>query len=167
MWYFDPTWKNISSLSTIKEDSNFAVPSPIMQTAIEAVDNNTILNITWVNKMPSGHNIKLLLHFADFQNSQLRQFNASLNNVQPYQYSPPYLTADALFTSGWSTASDGQYTIRLEPTSASKLPPMINALEIYSLISHNSPTTLQADCKNLFLCVQPFFLHFSLVCWFP
>ncbi|XP_052168297.1 receptor-like protein kinase At3g21340 [Oryza glaberrima] len=149
MWHSDPTWKNISSLSTVKEDSNFAVPSPVMQTAIEAIDNSTILNITWVNKMLSGHNIKLLLHFADFQNSQLRQFNASLNNAQPYQYSPPYLTAEALFNSGWSTASDGEYTIRLEPTSASKLPPMINALEIYSLISHNSPTTLQADFETI------------------
>uniref|UniRef100_A0A0E0B1U9 Protein kinase domain-containing protein n=1 Tax=Oryza glumipatula TaxID=40148 RepID=A0A0E0B1U9_9ORYZ len=149
MWHSDPTWKNISSLSTVKEDSNFAVPYPVMQTAIEAIDNSTILNITWVNKMLSVHNIKLLLHFADFQNSQLRQFNASLNNAQPYQYSPPYLTAEALFNSGWSMASDGEYTIRLEPTSVSKLPPMINALEIYSLISHNSPTTLQADFETI------------------
>uniref|UniRef100_A0A0E0M078 Protein kinase domain-containing protein n=1 Tax=Oryza punctata TaxID=4537 RepID=A0A0E0M078_ORYPU len=149
MCYSNPTWKNISSVLTVKEDSNFAVPSPIMQTAIEAADNNTILNITWVNKMLSGHNVKLLLHFADFQNSQLRQFNASLNNVQPYQYSPPYLTADALFNSGWSTASDGQYNIRLEPTSVSKLPPMINALEIYTLISHDSPTTFPADFETI------------------
>lgn len=159
MWYFDPTWKNISSLSTIKEDSNFAVPSPIMQTAIEAVDNNTILNITWVNKMPSGHNIKLLLHFADFQNSQLRQFNISFNTLRDDQYSPPYLAPFVVSNNGWYRSNDGEYNITLQATTASKLPPMINAIELYIRISHVNPRTLPRDCKkSLFYLLDPLYV---------
>ncbi|KAF0915183.1 hypothetical protein E2562_034144 [Oryza meyeriana var. granulata] len=116
-----------------------------MQTAIEAVANHTIINIIFV----CGRNIMLFLHFADFNNSQLRQFNVSLNKDQPYQYSPPYLTADALSNSGWSTDSDGRYSIRLERTTASKLPPMINALEIYTLIFHDSSTTFPTDFETI------------------
>ncbi|XP_015696314.1 receptor-like protein kinase At3g21340 [Oryza brachyantha] len=149
MWYSDPTWKNISTVSTVKPDSIFAVPSAVMQTAVEAISNDTTINITWVDKTPGGRNIKLLLHFADFQNSRLRQFNASLNDGQPFQYSPPYLAADALSNTGWWTASDGHYSIRLVPTAASKLPPMINALEMYTLISHDSPATLPADFESI------------------
>uniref|UniRef100_A0A0D9XCS1 Protein kinase domain-containing protein n=1 Tax=Leersia perrieri TaxID=77586 RepID=A0A0D9XCS1_9ORYZ len=149
MWYFDPLWKNISTVSNIKQSSSFAVPSLVMQTAIVAVDNKTVLNITWEDKTPSGHDLKLFLHFADFQNSQLRQFNTSLNDGEPYQYSPPYLTADALYNVGWLSATDGKYSISLVPTAASKLPPMINALEVYSLISHDSPTTFPVDYETI------------------
>ncbi|KAF0915193.1 hypothetical protein E2562_034151 [Oryza meyeriana var. granulata] len=112
--YTSPTWKNLSTVSAIKQDSIYTVPSTIIQTAVEA-------------------------------NSQLRQFNVSLNDVEPYQYSPPYLTSDVLSHPGWFTATDGNYNIGLVPTVASKLPPMINALEIYTLIPHHSPMTFQAD----------------------
>ncbi|KAF0915187.1 hypothetical protein E2562_034148 [Oryza meyeriana var. granulata] len=143
--YTSPTWKNLSTVSAIKQDSIYTVPSTIIQTAVEAVGNNTMLNITWQDTTTRGYGLKFFMYFADFQNSQLRQFNVSLNDVEPYQYSPPYLTSDVLYNSGWSTATDGNYNISLVPTAASKLPPMINALEIYTLIPHHSPMTFPAD----------------------
>uniref|UniRef100_A0A0E0B1V0 Protein kinase domain-containing protein n=1 Tax=Oryza glumipatula TaxID=40148 RepID=A0A0E0B1V0_9ORYZ len=143
--YSSPTWKNLSTVSAITQDSIYTVPLTIIQTAVEAVGNNTMLNITWQDQTPRGRGLKFFMYFADFQNSQLRQFNVSFNDVEPYQYSPPYLTTGVLYNSGWSIATDGNYNISLVPTAASKLPPMINALEIYTLISHDSPMTFPVD----------------------
>uniref|UniRef100_J3MWS1 Protein kinase domain-containing protein n=1 Tax=Oryza brachyantha TaxID=4533 RepID=J3MWS1_ORYBR len=147
--YTSPTWKNLSTVSAIKQDPTYTVPLTIIQTAIEAVGNNTTLNITWQDTTPGGRGLKFFMYFADFQNSQLRQFNVSFNDVEPYQYSPPYLSTSVLYNTGWSTAGDGVYNISLVPTAASKLPPMINALEIYTLISLDSPTTSQEDFSTV------------------
>uniref|UniRef100_A0A0E0ER66 Malectin-like domain-containing protein n=1 Tax=Oryza meridionalis TaxID=40149 RepID=A0A0E0ER66_9ORYZ len=147
--YSSPTWKNLSTVSAITQDSIYTVPLTIIQTAVEAVGNNTMLNITWQDQTPRGRGLKFFMYFADFQNSQLRQFNVSFNDVEPYQYSPPYLTTGVLYNSGWSTATDGNYNISLVPTAASKLPPMINALEIYTLISHDNPTTFPVDFETI------------------
>ncbi|XP_015696315.1 probable LRR receptor-like serine/threonine-protein kinase At1g51820 [Oryza brachyantha] len=147
--YTSPTWKNLSTVSAIKQDPTYTVPLTIIQTAIEAVGNNTTLNITWQDTTPGGRGLKFFMYFADFQNSQLRQFNVSFNDVEPYQYSPPYLSTSVLYNTGWSTAGDGVYNISLVPTAASKLPPMINALEIYTLISLDSPTTSQEDFETI------------------
>uniref|UniRef100_A0A0D3H5R1 Protein kinase domain-containing protein n=1 Tax=Oryza barthii TaxID=65489 RepID=A0A0D3H5R1_9ORYZ len=147
--YSSPTWKNLSTVSAITQDSIYTVPLTIIQTAFEAVGNNTMLNITWQDQTPRGRGLKFFMYIADFQNSQLRQFNVSFNDVEPYQYSPPYLTTGVLYNSGWSIATDGNYNISLVPTAASKLPPMINALEIYTLISHDSPTTFPVDFETI------------------
>uniref|UniRef100_I1QN72 Protein kinase domain-containing protein n=1 Tax=Oryza glaberrima TaxID=4538 RepID=I1QN72_ORYGL len=147
--YSSPTWKNLSTVSAITQDSIYTVPLTIIQTAVEAVGNNTMLNITWQDQTPRGRGLKFFMYIADFQNSQLRQFNVSFNDVEPYQYSPPYLTTGVLYNSGWSIATDGNYNISLVPTAASKLPPMINALEIYTLISHDSPTTFPVDFETI------------------
>uniref|UniRef100_A0A0E0II28 Protein kinase domain-containing protein n=2 Tax=Oryza TaxID=4527 RepID=A0A0E0II28_ORYNI len=147
--YSSPTWKNLSTVSAITQDSIYTVPLTIIQTAVEAVGNNTMLNITWQDQTPRGRGLKFFMYFADFQNSQLRQFNVSFNDVEPYQYSPPYLTTGVLYNSGWSIATDGNYNISLVPTAASKLPPMINALEIYTLISHDNPTTFPVDFETI------------------
>lgn len=155
--YSSPTWKNLSTVSAITQDSIYTVPLTIIQTAVEAVGNNTMLNITWQDQTPRGRGLKFFMYFADFQNSQLRQFNVSFNDVEPYQYSPPYLTTGVLYNSGWSIATDGNYNISLVPTAASKLPPMINALEIYTLISHDNPTTFPVDCKHSPLSYTPLY----------
>ncbi|KAF0920118.1 hypothetical protein E2562_033363 [Oryza meyeriana var. granulata] len=144
----EPTWNNISTVLPINLDSNYAVPSPVIQTAIEAVSTNTTLTFTWKDQGSNGYEYKVYLHFADFQNSQLRQFNVSLNDdVEPYQYSPPYLTSDVLYNSGWyqPDGDDGAYSITLKATAASKLPPMINALELYTHIFHVNPKTSPTD----------------------
>lgn len=98
------------------------------------------------------------LYFADFQNSQLRQFNISLNTLKADQFSPPYLAPSVMSNvDGWYKSNDGGYTITLEATAASKLPPMINAYELYTRISHINPMTLPTDCKHsLFIYSIPF-----------
>lgn len=120
-----------------------------MQTAMETTSNKTVLNVINMLDKESTHEYKLYLHFADFQNSQLRQFNVCINDQPPFQFSPSYLAADAVSNvHGWYNAKDGVYTVDLVPTAASNLPPMLNAYELYIRIHHVNPKTFPSDCKD-------------------
>lgn len=142
-------WKNISTMSPIKLVSNYDVPLPVIQTAIEAVSTNTTIIFGWLDQGPrKQYEYRVYLHFADFQNSQLRQFSASFNTLKSQEGSPPYLAPFVLSNNGWYKSENGAYNITLNATAASKLPPMINAVEIYSRISHVNPKTFPRDCKH-------------------
>lgn len=147
-----PRWENLSTELTVQPDSAFAEPLPVLQTAVAAAGNDTTLIVkTWHDKTIQSYMV--FLHFADFQNSQHRQFDAFLNgnrlgpSDRPYPYSPPYLAAACVYNSGWYRSTDGRYNITLAATAASMLPPMLNAFEIYRLIAHDAPTTFHKDCK--------------------
>ncbi|XP_015696312.1 probable LRR receptor-like serine/threonine-protein kinase At1g51810 [Oryza brachyantha] len=145
-WWQMPSnsaWNNISTESSVKENANYAEPLSVMQTAVESVSTNTTLEVpVWEDQTPAREFI-LILHFADFQNSQLRQFNITFNNNGRDNYSPPHLATDA-FVDRWK-APDGKYTVRCRATAASKLPPMLNAYEFYAIISHDNPMTSPTD----------------------
>ncbi|ONM54424.1 putative LRR receptor-like serine/threonine-protein kinase [Zea mays] len=93
----------------------------------------------------------IFLHFTDFQDTQLRQFDILINENQSgpklTAYNDTwYLTPTHVHTKSYR-ADDGKYNVTLAATKASVLPPMINALEIYIRVPYESPTTLPQDCK--------------------
>ncbi|EEC84412.1 hypothetical protein OsI_31000 [Oryza sativa Indica Group] len=142
----DRTWKNLSTASTIKDTSlDYAVPLPVMQTAAEAVSNETSLTIPGEYKAPMDQ-LEVFLHFADFQNSQLRQFSISFNKKASVQMRPSYLATDTLHST--YKATGGVCTMTLTPTSESTLRPMLNAFEVYSVIPRDNPMTFPRDCLS-------------------
>uniref|UniRef100_J3MWR7 Protein kinase domain-containing protein n=1 Tax=Oryza brachyantha TaxID=4533 RepID=J3MWR7_ORYBR len=146
---YDPTWKNISSKWTgAGLDTTYAVPLPVMQTAIEGASNDTVIKITrQVDKaQPSFY---ALLYFADFQNSQLRLFNVSINGRSLDNYVPPYQSTGSVANPVWYNAADGKITVTLAGTSASKLPPILNGFEMYTLLSHDNPRTHTQDFDTI------------------
>jgi hypothetical protein len=96
----------------------------------------------------------VLLHFADFQNTQFRQFDIYLdeNRLVPVRksYSPSYLRSSSVSVESYR-ATDGKYSITLVPTNTSVLPPIINGLEIYVRVPYENPVTLPQDCKTISL----------------
>ncbi|EEE69532.1 hypothetical protein OsJ_29005 [Oryza sativa Japonica Group] len=143
----DRTWKNLSTASTIKDTSlDYAVPLPVMQTAAEAVSNETSLAITGEYKAPMGQ-LEVFMHFADFQNSQIRQFSISFNKKASVQMRPSYLATDTLHST--YKATGGVCTMTLTSTSESTLRPMLNAFEVYSVIPRDNPMTFPRDCNNV------------------
>nr|BAD28486.1 leaf senescence-associated receptor-like [Oryza sativa Japonica Group]BAD28564.1 leaf senescence-associated receptor-like [Oryza sativa Japonica Group] len=145
----DRTWKNLSTASTIKDTSlDYAVPLPVMQTAAEAVSNETSLAITGEYKAPMGQ-LEVFMHFADFQNSQIRQFSISFNKKASVQMRPSYLATDTLHST--YKATGGVCTMTLTSTSESTLRPMLNAFEVYSVIPRDNPMTFPRDCGPMML----------------
>ncbi|EEC84428.1 hypothetical protein OsI_31026 [Oryza sativa Indica Group] len=100
----DPAWANLSTTSTIKTGSTFAVPSSVLQTAVTPSENSTVLNvISWQD------------------------------TTAKYVYTPLF------------RAIAGEYNITLAATANSVLPPMLNAFEIYFLITYDGTTTFSKD----------------------
>ncbi|KAK3133149.1 hypothetical protein QOZ80_6AG0532990 [Eleusine coracana subsp. coracana] len=89
------------------------------------------------------------------ENAQLRQFDIYFNGDRlvggSSPYSPSYLVATCVYTSvAIPAVVDGQYNITLVSTAKSVLPPMINAIEIYTLVPRNSPTTFSKDSESIY-----------------
>ncbi|CAL5064751.1 unnamed protein product [Urochloa decumbens] len=82
-------------------------------------------------------------------NNQARQFDIYFNGnrlgLSDKPYSPQYLASSSVSTSGWYRATDGNYNITLVATAASVLAPMLNAIEIYTLLTFDTPTTFPED----------------------
>uniref|UniRef100_J3MWQ7 Protein kinase domain-containing protein n=1 Tax=Oryza brachyantha TaxID=4533 RepID=J3MWQ7_ORYBR len=144
----DPTWRNISTTLAIEQSYNYAEPTPIAQTAVEAAaaaGNDTAVLTIERRQDRAEHKFMVLLHFADFQNSKLRQFTIVISDDKPYLYTPAYLKAETIGNDDWYSAQNGMITITLAATNASKLPPMLNAFEIYTLVSQDNATTFPRD----------------------
>jgi hypothetical protein len=151
-----PRWVNESTTRPIEPDTSYyGVPSRILQTAVAASANDTALTaITWqADSDTTPYSFMILQHFADFQETQLRQFDIFINEKDESgarqelkSYSPSYLSSSPVSTVDYR-ATDGYYNITLVRTNASALPPMINALEIYVRVPYENPTTLPQDCK--------------------
>jgi len=144
-----PRWVNDSTTQSIQSDTIYGVPSAILKTAVVAGGNNTALTVrTWQYDMPRSNSFMILLHFADFQETQLRQFDIRINENESGPNDTSYLTASHAYFEDYR-ATDGSYNITLVATNASVLPPMINALEIYVRVPYETPTTLPQDCKSV------------------
>ncbi|XP_025802351.1 probable LRR receptor-like serine/threonine-protein kinase At1g51810 isoform X2 [Panicum hallii] len=147
---FDPQWRNLSTAQNMQPDPSFVEPVAVLQTAATATGNNTALSYKWwqAQNRPA-YSFMVLLHFADFQSAQLREFDIYFNgnrlgpSDKPYR--PQYLASSTVCSSGWYRASDGNYNITLVASAVSELPPMLNAIEIYTLLAFDTPTTFPDD----------------------
>ncbi|KAG2634641.1 hypothetical protein PVAP13_2NG173515 [Panicum virgatum] len=165
----DRTWSGMTSTQwvnltlptqdVIQPDSRFDVPSTVLRTAVAAAAaaSNTSLTVVVPNNKGyiSTDQYMVFLHFADFQSTQIRQFNIYVNDQQPWlspvkPYSLHYDVAFCVYSSEPYSSSDGKHDITLVPTATSELPPMLNALEIYTLIDlDDASSTFPADFNTI------------------
>ncbi|CAO2153087.1 unnamed protein product [Urochloa humidicola] len=147
-WSVGPKWNNMSTTQNMQPDPSFVEPVAVLQTAATATGNNTAFNFTWQDNRPA-YSFMVFLHFADFQNTQARQFdiyfNGNLLGRGDKPYTPQYLASSSVCSSGWYRATDGNYNVTLVASAASVLPPMLNAIEIYTLRTFDTPTTFSED----------------------
>uniref|UniRef100_K4A0A1 Malectin-like domain-containing protein n=1 Tax=Setaria italica TaxID=4555 RepID=K4A0A1_SETIT len=143
-----PQWANLSTTRTIQPDPSFVEPLPVLQTAVTLANNSTTFNYTWP-EYRAADSLMLFLHFADFQSTQLREFDIYFNGNRLRQsgklFSPPYLSGSCVYSPVWYKPVDNKYNITLVGAETSVLPPMLNAFEIYKQISNDNPTTLPED----------------------
>jgi len=146
---FDPQWSNLSATpKNIQQDPSYVVPQNVIQKAVTAIGNDTAISYTWTVGR-TGYAFMVVLHFADFQSTQTRQFDIYFNGyragLSEKPFSPKYLASSSVYSEGWYRAPDSTYNITLIATPASELPPMVNAIEIYSQLALGGPMTLPKD----------------------
>jgi hypothetical protein len=147
------SWSSVSTTSTVQNsnDASYEAPSKVMQTAITPRNASGNISFTWNSQLrpddPTPGYVAVL-YFAELQSlpsNAVRQFYINLNGELWYRsYSPHYLFADTLHS--LSPMRDyAQYNFSINATTNSTLPPIINAVEVFSVISTTNVGTDSQD----------------------
>ncbi|RZS26332.1 hypothetical protein BHM03_00059653 [Ensete ventricosum] len=135
-----PFWREISTNSTVENiiDDKFEAPSAVMQTAVIPV-NSTKLMMSWEPEPGDINEYYAVMYFSEFlilTGNMSRQFYVYLNGHLWYTkpFTPEYLYSDAIYSTN-ATEGDQQYNITIQALDNSTLPPILNAMEVYSRMS--------------------------------
>ncbi|URE32345.1 receptor-like protein kinase [Musa troglodytarum] len=136
-----PSWDEISTNSTVETlwNDHFEVPSKVMQTAVFPA-NSTKLELSFTPDPGDLNEFYAVMHFAELQQNASRQFfvylnGALLNDAKPF--TPDFLVCDAVYNINPS-AGFSDLNISLVATESSTLPPLLNAVEVFSTMRNTN-----------------------------
>jgi hypothetical protein len=149
-------WAEISTKKQVEiDDDLFQPPNAVMQTAI--MPRNVSKNIEFtmdLESFPSDRSLGYIhaMYFSELQElppNALRQYYINRNGElltfsdETDTYTPSYLGDGYVFSAQPFQAS--QYNVSINATAKSTLPPIINAIELFSIIS---TTTVGTDSHD-------------------
>uniref|UniRef100_A0A7N2LNL2 Malectin-like domain-containing protein n=1 Tax=Quercus lobata TaxID=97700 RepID=A0A7N2LNL2_QUELO len=143
-------WRNISTIQPVSSGNSYQLPSVVMSTAVTPFTTNDSIGLYWSpNNATSQY--YFYMHFAEIENlqaNQSREFNIFLNGDLWYKaLSPRYLVATTIYSPTYRTKPDSEtkFKIWINKTETSTLPPILNAIEIYTV---NQLLQAQTDQKD-------------------
>ncbi|KAJ8464782.1 hypothetical protein OPV22_027334 [Ensete ventricosum] len=145
-----PYWFNINSSETIQRNpgDEFQVPGAVMATAVTPSDNTSLLLLMSSKPGPVRPEYYVYMHFADFDApspNRTRLFDVYVNNeLEASNFQPNYLLSTHISLT-YDLRPAVEYDIDLNHTGGSTLPPILNAIEIYTLLSLPDTTTYEND----------------------
>ncbi|KAF7031250.1 hypothetical protein CFC21_042607 [Triticum aestivum] len=149
-------WTNVDTSKQVEilpGDDYFNVPMAIFQKATTLDTNYSIMSLDMAkgqNLDPESVRLLPIFHFAEISdNNPNRSFDIyNANDLLHRGFSPSRLQANSLYDSGqFLYNGDAIYT--LNKTRSSILPPLINALEVYSLVWMENFTTEPEDVSYM------------------
>ncbi|XP_057734945.1 probable LRR receptor-like serine/threonine-protein kinase At1g05700 isoform X2 [Arachis stenosperma] len=150
--YWDQKWTQLSSRLSNDDlgQNDFKVPVVVLETSATPKNATASLDFYWeedYHNNETQHQYYFYLHFADLRKvapNQTSSFTITINGVL-------WATVELLYANAYSTYSkvpwygSKKYHISLFRTESSSLPPIINALEIYSVKDFSSQLETQKD----------------------
>ena len=129
----------------------YNLPAVVMETAIAPENTSNPLKLEWEPTNKSDQFL-IYLHFAEvqkLQTNQSREFNIYLNGNLWYDETiTPYDVITLTVESVAPEKPESKYEIVLQKTNTSTLPPIINALELYTVRKFRQPQTDDQDGKH-------------------
>ncbi|KAK7821762.1 putative leucine-rich repeat receptor-like protein kinase [Quercus suber] len=152
MW-FPPTamfgWTPISTSLTAVMDTthnDFQPPSVVMDTASTAINASSPMTFNWVPPDNTSQ-YYVYIHIAEIKalkTNESRVFNISLNGeLWGGPYIPKYLHTTTIYSP--SALKGGKFEFALYKIEQSTLPPLINAIEVYTVVELLQSQTDQQD----------------------
>ncbi|VAH00755.1 unnamed protein product [Triticum turgidum subsp. durum] len=150
MWAEMTTTERVNRL----DGDYFEAPMAVLQTAITPLNASGSIKFGW-DAEPQPNNLSpgylAVLHFAELQlldGDALRQFNISLNDESRFPgYTPPgYLNRGYVYNS-FPYPRVSSYDFSLNATANTTLPPIINAYEVFSVITTTNVGTEPQDAS--------------------
>lgn len=151
-------WNLITTTLNVNTSNGFDPPQGAMASAATYVNDNGTWDIPW-NMEDSTTRFHIYLHFAEIQTllaNETREFSVLLNgNEFSKPFSPKMLGIVTMITQPKSTlrCESGACLLQLVKTTKSTLPPLLNAMEIFTVVELPQPETNQDEgvYKNLHL----------------
>lgn len=149
----DDLWTTETTSLTVdrkRRPIDFLPPSKVMNSAAIPLKVGGPLGLYWDSPDPTTP-FFVCMHFAELQQLQpneSRAFNITLNGALWFDevLVPRYLRTTTVFSSQALTHSN--YNFSLIPLENSTLPPILNAIEIFSLIDLSQSETEKVDGTN-------------------
>ncbi|KAF8727331.1 hypothetical protein HU200_018933 [Digitaria exilis] len=157
-WINPEEWSEISTAEQV--GGLPTAPSAVMQTAVTPL-NGTKMSIafSWVavpNHVYPVPRYICFFHYAELQSldakkNETRQFYITINGKPFYHLpiTPHYLFTDAVYDTKPNWWGFDQYNVTLNATANSTLPPVINAVEVFSVISTANVGTYAQDVSAI------------------
>ncbi|CAM0954477.1 unnamed protein product [Alopecurus aequalis] len=164
IWFPDsrPTeWSEITTTKKVHNLDNdlFEAPSAVMQTAVTPINASRPIKFYW-DAEPSANDPSpgyiCILYMSELQllsSGAARQFYVTINGVVTLggeSFTPDYLYSNAVFN-GNGNAYRGfhRYNVSLNATANSTLPPILNAVEVFSVVSTVGVPTTTKDVSAI------------------
>ncbi|XP_037409643.1 senescence-induced receptor-like serine/threonine-protein kinase [Triticum dicoccoides] len=143
----------VNKVDSLPSSNLFSMPSAIFEKALTIDMNNSSMRISVaadLNLDPKSLQLLPIFHFADISNSNLsRRFDIySAEGLLFPGFSPSRFQMDSKYKIGHFLHNANVF-FTLNKTSGSSLPPLINALDVYSLIRMDNLTTDSDDAKYI------------------
>ncbi|KAF8045826.1 hypothetical protein N665_4364s0001 [Sinapis alba] len=133
--FYEKEWTEITTDLSVNISNGYNPPQVVMASASTPISAFAAWNFTWILS-PSTTQFYIYMHFAEIQALQAnetREFSVLVNgNPINESYSPKTLSTETLSYSKPQQCEDERCIVELLRTSKSTLPPLMNALEIYT-----------------------------------
>ncbi|XP_065015781.1 senescence-induced receptor-like serine/threonine-protein kinase [Musa acuminata AAA Group] len=151
-WTSPDAWMEISTTETISnsEKDLFQPPTAVMQTAATPSGNSSKMEFYWTfaDAQVPNNEFYVNLFFTEFERNTSRLFNVYLNDVLLKNYTPPYGSVGYLYsTRPLDQASE--YHWALNSTGLSTLPPILNAIEVFTAMHLTRAATASGDADAI------------------
>ncbi|OAP14608.1 hypothetical protein AXX17_AT1G46060 [Arabidopsis thaliana] len=130
-------WVPLNTTHNVNTSTGYDLPQDVMANAGTSPNDTLGFNISW--KMDPTTDFYLYMHFAELQAlgpDDYREFYIVLNgDFINVPYNPTALTAKTLYDTTPRRCPSGTCLLQLEASGGSTLPPLMNAIEIYSVLN--------------------------------
>ncbi|KAJ0250386.1 Leucine-rich repeat protein kinase family protein [Hirschfeldia incana] len=146
------SWTQVTTNLNVNSSNLYELPKGVMSTGVTPLNPNATLNLTWTIE-PSTTKFYSYMHFAELQSlraNDTREFNITMNGKISYgPYSPQPLKAQTIFDITPEQCDGGACLLQLLKTSKSTLPPLLNAIEAFTVIDFPQTETNEDDVTGI------------------
>ncbi|XP_058074092.1 putative leucine-rich repeat receptor-like protein kinase At2g19210 isoform X2 [Magnolia sinica] len=140
-----------ASPTIIKNNSEgFQPPSAVVRTAVRPLNGGDVIYFNWTVSDP-GLQFHVFMHFAEIEKvekNQWREFNVCCSVCYKSNYRPSFLTALTVYTAH-PLSGHHHYSCSVRKTAASTLPPILNAIEVYTVRKLSEISTAIQDVEAM------------------
>ena len=148
--FFMKEWTQISTDLGVKNDNKYVPPEDALKTAATPTNASEPLTIKWTNSDNPNAQYYVYRHFSeiqDLQTNDTREFNM-LWNGEVMSSNPiilKKLDISTIYSQSPRFCDEGKCIFQLIRTNRSTLPPLLNALEVFTVIQFPQSETNETD----------------------